>query len=109
MSNQSESPVGAFLVLSGSQGITISCHAQAVAAGAAKAALPVGTTLVLGVLAGAFIGFGSFLALSVGGACPGLASANPGLQKMVLVRMPSHSYQTPLSCVTVSQSASWAC
>lgn len=56
------------------------------AAGAAKAALPVGTTLVLGVLAGAFIGFGSFLALSVGGACPGLASANPGLQKMVLVR-----------------------
>ena len=59
---------------------------QAVAAGAAKAALPAGTTLVLGVLAGAFIGFGSFLALSVGGACPGLASANPGLQKMVLVR-----------------------
>ena len=56
------------------------------AAGAAKAALPAGTTLVLGVLAGAFIGFGSFLALSVGGACPGLASANPGLQKMVLVR-----------------------
>ena len=56
------------------------------AAGAAKAALPVGTTLVLGVLAGAFIAFGSFLALSVGGACPGLASANPGLQKMVLVR-----------------------
>ena len=56
------------------------------AAGATKAALPAGTTLVLGVLAGAFIGFGSFLALSVGGACPGLASANPGLQKMVLVR-----------------------
>ncbi len=60
--------------------------AQAVAAGAAKAALPAGTTFVLGVVAGAFIGFGSFLALSVGGACPGLASANPGLQKMVLVR-----------------------
>jgi hypothetical protein len=60
--------------------------AQAVASGAAKAALPAGTTFVLGVVAGAFIGFGSFLALSVGGACPGLASANPGLQKMVLVR-----------------------
>ncbi|KAK9840646.1 hypothetical protein WJX81_006750 [Elliptochloris bilobata] len=59
-------------------------YAKAVAAGAAKAALPVGTTLVLGVLAGVFIGFGSFLALSVGGDCPGLASANPGLQKMVL-------------------------
>lgn len=79
------------------------------AAGAAKAALPVGTTLVLAVLAGAFIGFGSFLALSVGGACPGLASANPGLQKMVLVRMSSLSYQTSLSCFTVSQSASRAC
>lgn len=55
-----------------------------------------GTTLVLGVLAGAFIGFGSFLALSVGGACPGLASANPGLQKMVLVRAGA------LSCATSS-------
>ena len=73
------------------------------AAGAAKAALPAGTTLVLGVLAGAFIGFGSLLALSVGGACPGLASANPGLQKMVLVRA------GPLSSATSCCSASYVC
>ena len=40
-------------------------------------------TFLLGILGGAFIGFGSFLAISVGGACPGLVSSNPGLQKMV--------------------------
>lgn len=32
---------------------------------------------------GLFIGFGAFLAASVGGACPGLAATNPGLQKIV--------------------------
>lgn len=56
----------------------------AVAAGAAKAALPWGKILQLGVLAGAYIAFGAFLAVSVGGACPGLAATNPGLQKIVM-------------------------
>ena len=40
-------------------------------------------TFLLGILGGAFIGFGSFMAISIGGACPGLVATNPGLQKMV--------------------------
>ena len=56
---------------------------QAAATGGAKAGMSAAKTFVLGTLGGAFIGFGSFLAISIGGACPGLASANPGLQKMV--------------------------
>lgn len=61
----------------------VSAGVQAAAAGASKAGLTVGKTFTLGVLGGAFIGFGSFLAISVGAACPGLLSTNPGLQKMV--------------------------
>ena len=54
--------------------------------GAAKASLSMTSpvkTLVLSVLSGAHIAFGAFLVLSVGGACPGLAQGNPGLQKIV--------------------------
>ena len=40
-------------------------------------------TFLLGILGGVFIGFGSFMAISIGGACPGLVATNPGLQKMV--------------------------
>ena len=36
----------------------------------------------LGIVSGAHIGFGSYLAITVGGACPGIAAANPGLQKV---------------------------
>lgn len=56
----------------------------AVAAGAAKAAAPAGKIFKLGVVSGAHIAFGAFLAVTVGGACPGLAAENPGLQKIVL-------------------------
>jgi formate/nitrite transporter FocA (FNT family) len=56
---------------------------QAAAAGASKAALSPRKTFLMGILGGAFIGFGSFLALTVGAACPGLSATNPGLQKMV--------------------------
>ena len=56
---------------------------QAAATGASKASMSAAKTFLLGILGGAFIGFGSFLAISVGGACPGLVSSNPGLQKMV--------------------------
>lgn len=56
----------------------------AVAAGAKKAQTPADKIFALGVLSGVHIGFGAFLMLSVGGACPGLASSNPGLQKMIL-------------------------
>jgi len=55
----------------------------AVAAGEKKAGLPVGKILKLGVISGCHIGFGAFLMLSVGGACPGLAATNPGLKNIV--------------------------
>lgn len=56
----------------------------AVAAGEKKANMPADKVFGLGILSGAHIAFGAFLMLSVGGACPGLASTNPGLQKIVL-------------------------
>jgi formate/nitrite transporter len=56
----------------------------AVAAGTKKAGMPMSKILGLGVLSGCHIGFGAFLMLSVGGACPGLAASNPGLQKILL-------------------------
>jgi len=56
----------------------------AVAAGTKKAGMAVDKIFALGMLSGAHIGFGAFLMLSVGGACPGLVASNPGLQKIVL-------------------------
>lgn len=56
----------------------------AVAAGVKKAEMSAGKIFKLGILSGCHIGFGAFLMLSVGGACPGLAASNPGLQKIVL-------------------------
>ena len=55
-----------------------------VAAGVAKASLSFSNIFKLGVVSGCHIGFGMFLACSVGGACPGLAASNPGLQKIVM-------------------------
>jgi len=55
----------------------------AVAAGAAKAAAPAAKIFQLGIVAGAHIAIGAYLAVSVGGACPGLATTNPGLQKLI--------------------------
>lgn len=51
--------------------------------GCAKAKLDVPRLLLLGFLAGAYIAFGGLLAVIVGGGSPGLAAANPGLQKFV--------------------------
>jgi formate/nitrite transporter FocA (FNT family) len=51
--------------------------------GANKARASFSKILQLGVVSGAHIGFGAYLAITVGGACPQLASSNPGLQKMV--------------------------
>jgi hypothetical protein len=46
--------------------------------------LPWWKTLYLGILAGAYIGFGSCLALSVGGAVPGIVAAGGlGVQRMI--------------------------
>jgi len=56
----------------------------AVAAGEKKANMPADKVFGLGVLSGCHIAFGAYLMLSVGGACPGLAASNPGLQKIIL-------------------------
>jgi formate/nitrite transporter FocA (FNT family) len=53
-----------------------------VAAGAAKASASWAKIFKLGIAAGCHIGFGSYLAITVGGACPQIAEANPGLQKV---------------------------
>ena len=55
----------------------------AVFAGAAKANLKASKILISGIMAGAFIAYGAYLACTVGGACPGLVSTNPGLQKLI--------------------------
>jgi formate transporter len=53
------------------------------ALGAAKAAAPAGKIFLLAVVAGAYIGIGALLSLLVGGAMPGLAASNPGLQRIL--------------------------
>lgn len=57
---------------------------QAVSMGEAKANGAFDKTFISAMLAGAYVGFGGMLALSVGGACPELMAHNPGLQKLVL-------------------------
>ena len=69
---------------------------QLVATGAAKANLPLHKGVLLSLLAGAFIGFGSMMVLSVGAACPGLAAQNPGLQRLV-----AGSFGLPLGLLLV--------
>merc|ERR1719235_77217 len=56
----------------------------AVAAGEMKASMAPDNIFILGILAGAQIGFGAYLMLSVGAACPGLLETNPGLHQIVL-------------------------
>lgn len=46
-------------------------YGRVVDAGAAKAAMPWQKVLVMGALAGVFLGFGALLSLVVGGNCPG--------------------------------------
>jgi len=60
-----------------------SLYEGAVAAGVAKASAPWGKIFRLGIVSGCHIGFGAYLALAVGGACPGIAAENPGLQKII--------------------------
>lgn len=57
--------------------------AAATTLGASKAATPLAKVFLLAVLAGAYISLGALLALSVGGASPALAAANPGLSKFL--------------------------
>ena len=55
----------------------------AVAAGTKKAGMAPKKIFALGMISGAHIGFGAWLMLAVGGACPGMAATNPGLQNIV--------------------------
>ncbi|KAK9811204.1 hypothetical protein WJX73_010339 [Symbiochloris irregularis] len=59
-------------------------YQQAIAMGASKATAPFDKTLLSAVLAGAYVGFGGMLALSVGANLPEIAASNPGLQKLIL-------------------------
>ena len=59
------------------------CLAVVVDVSVAKAALSPLKTFLLGVLSGTHIAFGAFMILAVGGACPSLANANPGLKQIV--------------------------
>lgn len=56
----------------------------AATAGAGKAALPALKIFIMAILSGCHIAFGAYLVLSVGGACPGIAKENPGLQKIIM-------------------------
>ena len=71
------------------------------AAGAAKAEAPFDKIFKLGIVAGAHIAFGAYLAISVGGACPGIAASNPGLQK-VRPSKPSTGLCTPLTFLSLN-------
>ena len=53
------------------------------AKGAAVSSVPVVPNLLSGALSGAYVSFGSVVALSIAGAIPGIAESNPGLQKMI--------------------------
>jgi len=58
-------------------------YQAALAAGVAKCSQSWGDIFKLGIVSGCHIGFGSYLAITVGGACPGIAASNPGLQKII--------------------------
>ncbi len=59
-------------------------YAKAAEMGAAKAATAWWRTILLGALAGCYVSLGGALMLTVAPNCPGLASANPGLQKYLM-------------------------
>ena len=69
---------------------------QLVALGVAKANSPAHKAILLSLIAGAFIGFGGMMMLAVGGACPGLGTTNPGLQRLV-----TGAFGLPLSLLLV--------
>lgn len=58
-------------------------YEAALTAAVAKAEQPWMKTLLLGIIAGAYVGMGALLALRVGGSVDNLASAYPGLQRLL--------------------------
>lgn len=57
---------------------------KAIALGTTKASYSLPKTFLGGILAGALLSFGAATALAVGGACPAIAAANPGLAKILM-------------------------
>lgn len=45
--------------------------------------MPAAKIFTMGIISGCHIAMGALLAVTVGGSCPGLASTNPGLQKIL--------------------------
>lgn len=58
-------------------------YQNAVTIGEKKAAMPAAKIFTMGIISGCHIAMGALLAVTVGGSCPGLASTNPGLQKIL--------------------------
>ncbi|PSC72709.1 nitrite transporter NAR1 [Micractinium conductrix] len=58
-------------------------YEKAAATGAYKASLPWWKIVLLGMVAGCYVGLGGALLLTVGPNCPGIASNNPGLAKYI--------------------------
>jgi formate/nitrite transporter FocA (FNT family) len=58
-------------------------YTGAVKLGTLKAGAPAAKIFRLGLISGAHIGFGAMLAMTVGGAIPGIQQANPGLAKLI--------------------------
>ncbi|KAJ1479631.1 Formate/nitrite transporter-domain-containing protein, partial [Baffinella frigidus] len=88
-----------------------------VAAGETKAKMPAWKIFYMGLLAGAYISFGSCLAISIGGACQGIVAAgNLGVQKMIFgaFGLPVGLPPPPLLCpvglppIPLSPSRDWA-
>ncbi|GLI65384.1 hypothetical protein VaNZ11_008939 [Volvox africanus] len=52
--------------------------------GVAKAAMPIWKTLLMGVMAGCYISFGGFLAVTTAGMCAGLGVTNPVLTRLAM-------------------------
>merc|ERR1719265_168588 len=57
---------------------------MAVQLGIKKANLPLKQMIAMGIASGAHIALGAFLAVSVGGSCPGIKTTDPGLQRALL-------------------------
>jgi len=57
---------------------------KAVQLGIKKANLPLKQMIAMGIASGAHIALGAFLAVSVGGSCPGIKTTDPGLQRALL-------------------------
>ena len=59
-----------------------SIYEGVVALGVEKARKSWGKIFTMGIVSGSHLGFGAYLAISIGGTCFGLAKDNPGLQKV---------------------------